>query len=96
MKKGPMIGFAPGLDRKMSEQLVALAQKHQIPWQYEVMNGTTATNADDMAKAGEGIRCCTVSIPQQYMHTVIEKMAVADIQNTGKLIAAYVMEGGAE
>ena len=40
--------------------------------------------------------CCTVSIPQQYMHTVIEKMAVADIQNTGKLIAAYVMEGGAE
>ena len=96
MKKGPMIGFAPGLDRKMSEQLVALAQKHQIPWQYEVMNGTTGTNADDMAKAGEGIRCCTVSIPQQYMHTVIEKMAVADIQNTGKLIAAYVMEGGAE
>lgn len=96
MKKGPLIGFAPGLDREMSERLAALAEKHQIPWQYEVMNGTTGTNADDMAKAGAGVRCCTVSPPQQYMHTVIEKMAVEDIQNTGRLIAAYVMEGGAD
>ena len=96
MKKGPMIGFAPGLDRKMSERLVALAQKHEIPWQYEVMNGTTGTNADDMAKAGAGVRCCTISPPQQYMHTVIEKMAVEDIRNIGRLIAAYVLEGGEE
>ena len=96
MKKGPMIGFAPGLDRKMSEQLTELAKKHDIPWQYEVMNGTTGTNADDMAKSGAGVRCCTVSPPQQYMHTTIEKMAVEDIQNTGRLIAAYVMEGGAK
>ena len=96
MKKGPMIGFAPGLDRKMSERLIALAQKHEIPWQYEVMNGTTGTNADDMAKSGAGVRCCTISPPQQYMHTVIEKMAVEDIRNIGRLIAVYVLEGGEE
>lgn len=96
MKKGPMIGFAPGLDRALSEQLVELAKRHEIPWQYEVMNGTTGTNADDMAKAGAGVRCCTISPPQQYMHTTIEKIAVKDIQNIGKLIAVYVTEGGAE
>ena len=80
----------------MSERLVALAQKHEIPWQYEVMNGTTGTNADDMAKSGAGVRCCTISPPQQYMHTVIEKMAVEDIRNIGRLVAAYVLEGGEE
>ena len=96
MKKGPMIGFAPVLDKAMSERLVDLANKHEIPWQYEVMGDSTGTNADDMAKSGAGVRCCTVSIPQQYMHTVIEKMAVEDIKNTGRLIAAYVMEGGEE
>lgn len=96
MKKGPMIGFAPVLDKAMSERLVDLANRHDIPWQYEVMGDSTGTNADDMAKSGAGVRCCTVSIPQQYMHTVIEKMAVEDIKNTGRLIAAYVMEGGEE
>lgn len=96
MKKGPMIGFGPSLDKALSERLVALAKKHDIPFQYEVMSGSTGTNADDIAKSGCGVRCCTVSIPQQYMHTVIEKMAVEDIQNTGRLIAAYVTEGGEE
>ncbi len=96
MKKGPMVGFGPSLDFKMSEKLVSLAQKHGIPYQIEVMGGSTGTNADDIAKAGAGVRCGMLSIPQQYMHTIIEKVAVSDVQNVGKLIAAYVMEGGEE
>ena len=96
MKKGPMIGFGPMLDKKMSEKLVSLAKKNGIPYQYEVMSGSTGTNADEIMKAGAGVRCVTVSIPQQYMHTAIEKMAIEDIRNVGKLIAAYVCEGGAE
>ena len=94
MKKGPMVGFGPSLDRKISERLVSLAQKHEIPYQVEVMGGSTGTNADDIARAGAGVRCGMLSIPQQYMHTVIEKIAVEDVKNVGRLIAAYVTEGG--
>ena len=95
MKKGPMIGFGPSLDRKMSEELVSLAKKNEIPYQYEIMSGSTGTNADEISKAGGGVRSVTISIPQQYMHTAIEKMAIEDIKNVGRLIAAYVLEGGA-
>ena len=94
MKKGPMVGFGPTLDKRMGETLIELAKKNDIPYQYEVMSGSTGTNADDIAGAGCGVRAVTISLPQQYMHTTIEKMAIEDVENTGRLIAAYVMEGG--
>lgn len=94
MKKGPMVGFGPALDLAISKKLTVLAQKHEIPYQVEVMGGSTGTNADDIARAGAGVRCGMLSIPQQYMHTAVEKIAVEDVKNVGRLIAAYVMEGG--
>lgn len=94
MKKGPMIGFAPALDMGISRKLTELAEKNNIPCQCEVMGSSTGTNADDIAKSKAGVRCGMLSIPQQYMHTVIEKVAVEDVKNVGRLIAAYVLEGG--
>ncbi len=95
MKKGPLIGFSPILDNELCKKLVAIAKKNEIPFQFEVMGGSsTGTNADDIVKAGAGVKTGLVSIPQQYMHSIIEKIAVEDVQNVGKLLAAYVMEGG--
>lgn len=96
MKKGPMVGFSPVLDMAISANLCDLADRHGIPYQCEVMGRSTGTNADDILRTRAGVRCGMTSIPQQYMHTVIEKVAVCDVQNTGRLLAAYVMEGGDE
>lgn len=95
MKKGPMIGFSPILDNDLCRKLVLLAEKNEIPFQCEAMGGTsTGTNADEISVAGAGVRTGLVSIPQQYMHSVIEKISVDDVKNVGRLLAAYVMEGG--
>jgi endoglucanase len=89
--KGPMVGFAPILSREMSRELVNLAEKNRIPFQREVMGGRTGTNADDIAIARAGVLTGLVSIPQKYMHTPIEAVAVEDVENTGKLLAAYIL-----
>jgi len=86
---GPMIGFAPVLSRQMSDRLVALARENAIPFQLEVMGGKTGTNADAIVTARGGVVTGLVSIPQKYMHTPIETVAVEDVENTGKLLAAY-------
>lgn len=88
--KGPMIGFAPILSAEMSRELVSLAKESKIPFQYEVMGGRTGTNADAIAVARRGVATGLLSIPQKYMHTPIEAVAVDDVENTGKLIAAYI------
>lgn len=95
MKKGPMVGFSPVLDKGISERLIELAELRGIPCQYEVMERETGTNADEISRTGAGVRCGMLSVPQQYMHTVIEKVALADVEATAALLAAYVLEGGA-
>ena len=97
MKKGPVIGFSPVLDLDLCRKLVDIAEKNEIPYQCEAMGGTsTGTNADDITSAGAGVRTGLISIPQQYMHSIIEKVSVDDVKNVGKLLAAFVMEGGNE
>ncbi|MGN1133268.1 MAG: M42 family metallopeptidase [Oscillospiraceae bacterium] len=86
---GPMIGIAPSLTRQVSEGLKKAAVENNIPYQIEVMNGKTGTDADVIGIANGGIKVCTVSIPLKYMHTPIETVNINDIENTAKLIAVF-------
>ena len=95
MGKGAMIGVSPSLSYDISLALQSAADHEQIPWQYEVMNGTTGTNADRFSVCREGVKACTVSIPLRYMHTPAEVIDLNDVENTGKLIAAYLRRCGA-
>jgi endoglucanase len=75
----------------MSRELITLAEKNRIPFQREVMGGRTGTNADSIAVTQSGVVTGLVSIPQKYMHTPIEAVAVEDVENTAKLLAAYIL-----
>ena len=90
--KGPMIGFAPILSRKMSQALVKVAEKEQIPYQLEGMGGRTHTNADSMATSRGGIVTGLVSIPLKYMHTPVEVVSLEDVENTARLLAEYMLQ----
>lgn len=92
--QGPMIGIAPILDNAMTDKLFALAKQEDIPSQPEVMGGRTGTNADSIVTTRGGVATGLISIPQKYMHTPIETVTVSDVENTGKLIAAYIRSLG--
>lgn len=87
---GPMIGVSPTLSREVSNDLIALAKEQNIPWQYEVMNGTTGTNADQFSVTAGGCKTCTVSIPLRYMHTSAELISMEDVEHTADLLAAFL------
>ena len=86
---GVMIGVSAALDRGMSTALKSTAERCKIPYTIEVMPSSTGTNADSIGVSGRGVKCCTLSIPIRYMHTPIETVALCDIENTARLIAAY-------
>lgn len=87
LEKGPMIGIAPSLDREMSEMAIKIAEKNYIPYQVEVMNGTTGTNADVIGVTKNGVKTVTISVPLRYMHTSVEIVDISDVEYTAKLIA---------
>ena len=91
---GPMIGYAPILSRPMFERLRALAREREIPYQLEIMGGTTGTNADAITLAREGVPTALLSIPERNMHTPVEVVQLTDITATAELILAW-LEGGA-
>lgn len=91
--KGPMIGISPSLDRELSNELINTAKTSEIPFQTEVMNGLTSTNADQYSISRCGSRTCTVSIPLRNMHTPAEVIDIKDVELTAKLLAEFIKEG---
>lgn len=87
---GGMIGIAPSLNKAMSNSLIEIAKNKNIPYQIEVMNGTTGTNADVIGVTRSGVKTGTLSIPLKYMHTPVEVVDIADIEKTGELIAEFL------
>lgn len=92
MGGGCMIGFSPVLDRELSKTMVSVAEKNNLSFQREIMNGETGTNADRFSVNGSGVKAVTLSIPLKYMHTPVEVISLADVENTAQLIAAYIKE----
>lgn len=90
---GPMLGIAPGLDHAMTQYLKALAKTSDIPLQFEVMGGTTGTDADGITEARDGVRTALLSIPQRYMHTPVEVIDVRDAEGVAMLMAQAAKEG---
>ncbi len=88
--KGPMIGISPSLSREISDELINTAKSDDIPYQIEVMSGLTGTNADRFSVNRCGAKACTVSIPLRNMHTPVEVIDLTDVEQTAKLLAAYI------
>ena len=93
---GTMVGYAPSLDYAMSRRLTEIAEKKEIPHTAEVMGGSTGTNGDDIQVSGRGIKTALLSIPIRNMHTAVEVVDAADIENTAHLMAEYIIERSAE
>lgn len=74
---------------ELVEEFVALAEQHEIPYQFEVLPlGGTDTAA--MQRAREGARAITLSVPTRYIHTVTETIHKRDLMATLELLKRYV------
>jgi len=89
--KGPSIGLAPVLDRALTQELIAVAKQNKIPFQHDVMNGRTGTNADLIQISRGGIKTALLSIPLRSMHTPVEVIDIRDVEQTAALLTAFIM-----
>jgi putative aminopeptidase FrvX len=77
----------PGL----KDLLVATAQRHNIPYQLEVLTGGT-TDAMAIQTSREGVPTGAVSIPCRHIHTSSEMVDRQDVLNAVKLLKALIAE----
>lgn len=90
MGGGTVIGVGPNMHKGITSQLMKLSKAEEIPYQLEIMEGNTGTNAWTMQIVGHGVAMGLLSIPERYMHTPIETVYLSDIEQTAQLICAFV------
>jgi putative aminopeptidase FrvX len=88
---GPVITRGAIVSRPVNDLLDAAAEAEGIDCRTEVAGGATHTDADAVHLSRTGVPTAVVSIPLRYMHSPVELVELADVENVIKLIAAMAL-----
>lgn len=84
--KGPSLAFGPAVHNKLLQFVQDVAEKKNIPVQLRAVSRSTGTDTDSFAYANDGCPSVLISIPLRYMHTTVEMLHRADIEQTIQLM----------
>jgi putative aminopeptidase FrvX len=87
---GPVITRAANLSPVVTNGLIETAESEGIAYTLEADSRSTSTDADAIQFTRAGIATGLVSAPNRYMHSPNEIVALEDLENCTRLIAAYV------
>ena len=87
---GPAITRATNLSPVVTDGLIDAAESEDIAYTLAADSRSTSTDADAIQFQRKGIATGLVSVPNRYMHSPNEIVALEDLTNCARLIAAYV------
>lgn len=87
--KGPTILRGANSNPKVTDLLIQTAEEAKIPYQMQAIANGVATDANEIQLTRNGVATGSVSIPLRYMHTPSEIVSLRDVENAGKLLAAF-------
>ena len=86
--KGPILTRGANINPHLFELLSSTAEKEKIAIQHTANPRATGTDANVMQISRNGVATALVKIPLRYMHTPVETVSLADLENAAKLIVA--------
>jgi endoglucanase len=87
--KGPVIYRGPNMTPLVVDQLLAAARAGNIPVQLAAEGRVGGTDAAAMQVTRAGVATALVSIPNRYMHSPVEMIALDDIDQAANLLARF-------
>jgi len=89
--RGPVIYRGPNMNPAVVERLVETASAGDIPYQLGASGRATPTDANTIQISRGGVATGLVSIPNRYMHSPVEMIALADIDRAADLLAGFAL-----
>jgi endoglucanase len=86
---GPALARGASVSELVFEMLVETAEAEQIPYSIEAASRDTHTDAEAIFNAHRGVATALVSIPNRYMHSPNEMVALEDLDRTAQLLATF-------
>ena len=93
---GPVLSRGAANSPVVFEMLLNIAEQEKIPYSVQATPRRTGTDADQLHLSRGGVATAVISIPNRYMHSPNEMVELVDVENTAKLIAAFVRSLTAE
>lgn len=84
--KGPILTYGPAVHNKLLDLIIDTAEAKKIPFQRDAASRATGTDTDAFAYSNGGVPSALISFPLRYMHTTVEMVELADMENAAKLI----------
>jgi endoglucanase len=91
---GPVLSRGAAVSERVFELLVAAAEAEGIPYSIEAASRDTHTDAEAIFNAHRGVATALVSVPNRYMHSPNEMIALEDLDRTAGLLAAFARRLG--
>ena len=92
MGKGPVLAIGRENHPVLLARLRGVAKAKKIRVQTETFLTTGGTDALVIYKSHGGIPTQLIGVPNRYMHTTVEMLDLNDLENTSKLIAAFLLD----
>jgi putative aminopeptidase FrvX len=86
---GPALSRGASVSELVFDLLVETAEAEQIPYTIEAASRDTHTDAEAIFNAHRGVATALVSVPNRYMHSPNEMVALEDLDRTARLLAAF-------
>jgi putative aminopeptidase FrvX len=91
---GPTISRGASVSEIVFELLIETAESERIPYRIEAASRDTHTDAEAIFNAHRGVATGLVSVPNRYMHSPNEMVALDDLERTARLLAAFARKLG--
>lgn len=90
LDSGPTLGLGPNIHPGVYRRLHETAKEMELKVNTEPQPRYSGTDAIGLQVAREGIPTGLIGLPLRYMHTMVETIALKDIERAGRLLGEFI------
>jgi putative aminopeptidase FrvX len=89
--KGPVLHAGPAINRALGKLFIDVAKRKKIPYQFSSLGRPDGTDTGAIQLSREGVATTLISVPNRYMHTMVETCSLDDLDYSAQLIAETIL-----
>jgi len=87
--KGPVVARGANINPRVGSRLLALATEKEIPHQVAALGGSAGNDVNPLQINRAGVATGLIQVPNRYMHSPVETVALSDLDHAADLLAAF-------
>ncbi|MGW8281986.1 MAG: M42 family peptidase, partial [Gemmatimonadota bacterium] len=87
----PVLARGAAINPVIYRRLHDAARAEEIEVQVQALPALTGTDADALRMSRSGVAAGLVSVPNRYMHTPNQIVSLSDVEQSARIIAAFLV-----